>query len=126
MWDELGEFRLRLDILEQATTDTGPLVKKLREINEGIERLANPATIEPTFLNPFTLLVHQLQRQFSIEELEALAYDAGIRMEHVGGSTLPEMCRLLVEYASRRNKLLELVVQAGEHRPPPAQWAELL
>lgn len=123
----MGEHRLRLDILEQQDADTGPLVRKLREIDAEIEKLAkDPAPLDSVFLNPYTPIVHQLQLQFNIEELEGLAYDSGINMQHVGGETLPEMCRLLVEYAARRNKLLELMVQAGEHRPPAEQWAELL
>jgi hypothetical protein len=107
------------------------LTDKIKALDQAVEQ-ASLGYIskrdEPAFLDPYTPMVYRLAKSFDVEELTQLAYDIGINMEIVGGEGLLDKCRRLVEYAARRNKLLDLMAMAGseEHRPPVEQWSELL
>lgn len=54
---------------------------------------------------------------FSVEELDELAFTAGIPPESYGGHTRPARALALVQVASRHGKLEELVGQARAERP---------
>lgn len=65
-----------------------------------------------------------LVEHFNVEELDALAFTAGIPPESYGGHTRPARTLALVQVASRHGKLEELVGQARAERPS-VRWPRI-
>lgn len=62
-------------------------------------------------------IVTALVRYFSMEDLEALAYDIGVQWEGLGGEGLALRAIRLVEYAKRRGLEHDLVAAIKRARP---------
>lgn len=70
-----------------------------------------------TEVEVLTELAKDIERRFSAEELDTLAFDVGIRPDSLPGETLPERARQLVMALDRRNRLSTLVAEVKRQRP---------
>jgi uncharacterized coiled-coil protein SlyX len=62
-------------------------------------------------------LAGQVAEQFSVDEIDNLAFDIGIEPEDIGGATRNERARQLVDMARRHGKLQDLERRMAELRP---------
>jgi len=75
-----------------------------------------PASLDA--METLSRLARDIERQFSIDEMDALAMDIGIKPEHISGDTTESKARNLVMAADRRRKLERLVREVTAQRPP--------
>lgn len=71
----------------------------------------------PRSLDPLVPVAHLVAEYFSLEELDNLAFEVGVRSEDVPGVTLRARARGLVEYADRHGLLADLLRTCEVKRP---------
>ena len=75
-----------------------------------------PASLDA--METLSRLARDIEQQFSMDEMDALAFDVGIKPEHITGDTTESKARNLVMAADRRHKLERLVREVTAQRPP--------
>lgn len=78
-----------------------------------------PAELDRPFGGPdeATTLARRIQRQFSVDELNSLAFDIGVSAEEIPGQTRQARARELVELVARRGLTDDLIRRMDELRP---------
>ncbi len=62
-------------------------------------------------------LRENINRYYSLDEIESLCFDLGVDFENIGGSSKPGKVLELIQYMERRGRLLELADSCRKFRP---------
>ncbi|MEZ4712294.1 MAG: hypothetical protein R3A44_34210 [Caldilineaceae bacterium] len=106
--DHLGLIRLLRDRLEQPDY--------FAHLNTVINRVtANPSTASPSSSH-LAALAEQIQKVFTLAELERFARFSDVEFENLEGATLFNKCFSLAGYFFRRQRLPDLIARLREER----------
>lgn len=102
------------------------LIAQVEEMGgEPVYRLPSERVGRPDEESDAARLHRLLVEHFSQEELDGLAFEAGVVQESYGGSTRPARALALVQVASRHGQLEDLVVAARRARPT-VRWPRIM
>lgn len=104
------------DLIQQAGLPLPADVRKYLQKRQGWQ----PAPLDPDLA---VLVQHTLNQFFNLEELSQLAFEIGVDLEILPGSTRESKARELVLFVDRRGQLEMLVDKIAQMRPNvPLPW----
>lgn len=114
MRDEIGRLRAEL---EWVTAAVRILTAQLQAA--GVEPAVNIDDRKPVNVASISLsgLRRKINRAFTIEGIEALAFDLSIAPDEIAGATKSDRVIALLEYVNQRGRLPDLLLLLAKERP---------
>lgn len=127
--ERLERQSMRIEALEARTIEQDARIKHLEDGVTALIDQLHSAKMDPVWTpEGWTRRINmppqnkaelrqRLKEQFTIDELDSLAFDLGISRDELSGETLDARVRSLMTYVERRGHMNELVAAVMKERP---------
>lgn len=117
--DELREERaIDFEEMRELRDGIGRLVEQIRRAN--LSPVWTPDQVKRRLRADQAEMVKRIERQFNVEEIDALAFELGVVADEIKGETRGERARSLVQWSARHGLFIELTRRVDEERPQHA------